>query len=98
MELVGQGDGLGVPGADLLEQGLGLLAQVVQVRVVREIPGRHRDLLSTSLLSASSGEKGGEQQPHNSVIRWAEPFPRTGGTLSAYRNRSSSGLLHPPLG
>ena len=84
MELVGQGNGFSVAGLDLLEQRLGLLAQVLQVRVVREISGRHRDLLSTSLLSASSGEKGGEHMPHRSVNRWAEPFPRTGGTLRAY--------------
>ena len=84
MEFGGERHGVRVGIADLLEQRLRLLAQVVQVRVVRKIPGRHRDLLSTSLLSASSGEKGGEHSSHSFVNRWAEPFPRTGGTLRAY--------------
>jgi hypothetical protein len=60
VELLGQRERCGISFADLAEQRLGLLLQVVEVRVVRKISGRHGDLLSTCLLSASSGEKGGE--------------------------------------
>ncbi len=84
MKLGGQGDGFGICGADLLEQGLGLLLQVVKTRRSGKVPGRHSDLLSACLLSASSGEKGGGSYELNLKIRWAKPFPRTGGTLSAW--------------
>ncbi|MDX6294023.1 MAG: hypothetical protein QOH50_3098 [Kribbellaceae bacterium] len=34
---------------------------------------------------------------HNLVVRWAEPFPRTGGALSAWV-RSYAGAEHLALG
>jgi len=42
MELAGQRDRIAVTGADSAQQALGLLAQVVQVRVVGKSSGRHR--------------------------------------------------------
>jgi len=85
--------GLRIAGADRALQLAGLPAEVLDGRVVGQAEGGHADSSRTPAVR-EAGPKGAVRAVLQAVLRWVEPFPRTGGALRAHSevNAPSAGL------
>ena len=84
MKLANDFGGAGIPGADGALKRPGAVLQLLEICVARKTAGWHVGLLSHWPRVRNLGRKGDRPATRTAnLVRWASPFPRTGGALSA---------------